>query len=65
MKAATAPTLPGFKVFQFPADMIPRIDGKDDDWAMVPDSYAITLADMHDDRRHQYASPIRRTWTSR
>ena len=26
-----------FKVFQFPANMIPRIDGKVDDWAMVPD----------------------------
>lgn len=30
-----------FKVFQFPADKIPRIDGKGDDWAIVPDSYAI------------------------
>ena len=56
MVAATAPTLPHFKVFQFPADMIPRIDGKDDDWAMVPDSYAITLADMHDDE-HKHAQP--------
>lgn len=30
-----------FKVFQFPADKIPRIDGNTDDWALVPDSYAI------------------------
>ncbi len=30
-----------FKVFQFPADKIPRIDGSVDDWAIVPDSYAI------------------------
>jgi hypothetical protein len=30
-----------FQVFQFPADRIPRIDGNVDDWAMVPDSYAI------------------------
>src|ERR1039458_4799078 len=30
-----------FKIFQFPPNMIPRIDGNDDDWAMVPDSYAI------------------------
>ena len=29
-----------FKIFQFPANMIPRIDGNTDDWAMVPDSYA-------------------------
>jgi hypothetical protein len=56
MGAATAPALPIFKVFQFPADMIPRIDGKDDDWAMVPDSYAITLADMHDDEK-KHAKP--------
>jgi len=30
-----------FKIFQFPADRIPRIDGKADDWAMVPASYVI------------------------
>lgn len=30
-----------FKVFQFPADQIPRIDGDALDWAIVPDSYAI------------------------
>lgn len=30
-----------FQVFQFPADKIPRIDGKADDWAIVPESYAI------------------------
>jgi PKD domain len=30
-----------FKVFQFPADKIPRIDGKADDWAIVPDSYVV------------------------
>lgn len=30
-----------FKIFQFPADQIPRIDGKTDDWAMVPASYVI------------------------
>ena len=56
MGAATAPSLPQFKVFQFPPDQIPRIDGKDDDWAIVPDSYAITLADMHDDE-HKHPAP--------
>jgi hypothetical protein len=56
MTPATAPVLPILKVFQFPPNMIPRIDGKDDDWAMVPDSYAITLADMHDDE-HKHAKP--------
>lgn len=30
-----------FRVFQFPADRIPRIDGATDDWAIVPSSYAI------------------------
>ena len=30
-----------FKVFQFPANAIPRIDGKADDWAMVGGDYAI------------------------
>jgi hypothetical protein len=30
-----------YKVFQFPTDRIPRIDGDPDDWAMVPPSYAI------------------------
>jgi hypothetical protein len=54
--AAQAAALPTFKVFQFPADMIPRIDGKDDDWAMVPDSYVITLNDMHDDE-HKHDKP--------
>src|SRR5580700_4488749 len=56
MGTATAPALPIFRVFQFPADQIPRIDGKDDDWSIVPDSYTITLADMHDDE-HKHAKP--------
>jgi hypothetical protein len=30
-----------FKVFQFPANMIPRIDGDASDWDMVGDDYAI------------------------
>jgi hypothetical protein len=37
-----------FKVFQFPADKIPRIDGNTDDWAMVPDSYAIGMDQLMD-----------------
>ena len=40
-----------FKVFQFPANMIPRVDGETDDWKMVPDSYAIGLDQMVDDSR--------------
>jgi hypothetical protein len=38
-----------FKVFQFPANMIPRIDGNADDWAIVPDDYAVGIDKMHDD----------------
>ena len=28
-----------FKIFQFPKNQIPRIDGKTDDWEMMPSSY--------------------------
>ena len=45
-----------FKVFQFPPDQIPRIDGDDSDWAMVPDSYTIGLDQMHDDQ-HLHDKP--------
>ncbi len=43
--AAAALERPGveFKIFQFPADKIPRIDGKTDDWDIVPESYAIGI----------------------
>ncbi len=42
---------PGFKVFQFPANQIPRIDGEFSDWDIVPDSYAVTIDEMWDDSR--------------
>lgn len=29
-----------FKIFQFPRDQMPRIDGDTDDWKIVPDEYA-------------------------
>lgn len=32
-----------YKIFQFPADQIPRIDGLADDWSIVPDEYAIGM----------------------
>src|SRR3984885_8431618 len=38
-----------FKIFQFPADQIPRIDGNPDDWKMVPDDYAIGMDQLVDD----------------
>ena len=37
-----------FKIFQFPPDKIPRIDGDADDWAIVPDSYAIGMDQLED-----------------
>lgn len=47
-----------FKVFQFPTDQIPRIDGDAADWAMVPDDYAIKTDQLVDDnRRHAKADP--------
>lgn len=30
-----------YKIFQFPADKIPCIDGKTDDWDIVPESYTV------------------------
>jgi hypothetical protein len=37
-----------FKVFQFPANLKPRIDGNPDDWNIVPDSYAIAMDQFMD-----------------
>ncbi len=35
-------------MFQFPANQIPRIDGKVEDWAIVPESYAIGMDQLKD-----------------
>jgi len=32
-----------FKIFQFPADKIPRIDGDPSDWSVVPETYSIGM----------------------
>lgn len=37
-----------FKIFQFPTNQIPRIDGDSADWAIVPDSYAIGSDQLRD-----------------
>ncbi len=42
-------TEPGFKVFQFPRNQIPRIDGDFSDWDIVPESYAVGIDEMWDD----------------
>src|SRR5690349_1183718 len=48
---AAAVDRPGkvFQVFQFPADMIPRVDGDPDDWKIVPKEYAIGMDQLVDD----------------
>ena len=37
-----------FKIFQFPSNMIPRVDGDTDDWNIVPESYAIGTDQLSD-----------------
>jgi hypothetical protein len=32
-----------YKIFQFPADKIPRIDGDPSDWSVVPETYSIGM----------------------
>jgi hypothetical protein len=47
-----------FKVFQFPADKIPRIDGDPSDWDIVPDSYAVDGSQLVDDGgQHGHPDP--------
>jgi hypothetical protein len=47
-----------FKIFQFPPDKIPRIDGNGDDWNIVPDNYIIGMDQLWDDsRKHENADP--------
>lgn len=49
---------PGFQVFQFPRNAIPRIDGDFSDWDIVPDFYAVDMSEMWDDsRRHKGLDP--------
>jgi len=38
-----------FKVFQFPPDKIPRIDGDPSDWEIVPPDYVIDINQLKDD----------------
>ena len=37
-----------FKVFQFPPNIIPRIDGDPADWTIVPDHYAVGVDELCD-----------------
>ena len=44
----------GYKIFQFPANMIPRIDGDTSDWALFPKEYIIGTDQLTDDN-HDHA----------
>jgi len=47
-----------YKICQFPADKIPRIDGNTDDWAMVPERYVVGTDQLWDDsRKHPKPDP--------
>ncbi len=47
-----------YKIFQFPADQIPRIDGNGDDWNIVPGSFTIGMDQLWDDSgKHKKADP--------
>jgi len=37
-----------FRIFQFPSNMIPRIDGNKDDWDIVPEDYGIGTEELVD-----------------
>jgi len=40
-----------FKIFQFPPDQIPRIDGNTDDWQIFPEDYCIGTKYLVDDEK--------------
>lgn len=41
----------GYKIFQFPADQIPRIDGNSSDWDIYPDGYIIGTDQLVEDEK--------------
>lgn len=47
-----------YRIFQFPPDKIPRIDGDTNDWNIVPETYVIGADQLTDDsRKHLHADP--------
>jgi len=42
---------PPFKIFRFPQNQIPRIDGDFSDWDIVPESYIIATEELWDDSK--------------
>ena len=49
-----------FKVFCFPSDKIPQIDGDISDWDIVPEKYLITIDSMTEDEGN-YMKPDKTT----
>ena len=49
-----------FKVYQFPADKVPAIDGNTHDWDCVPADYKITEAALKEDEG-KHAQPATTT----
>ena len=45
-----------YKIFQFPPDMIPVIDGKPDDWKIVPEDYTVGMDQLWDDSKKHAAA---------
>ena len=45
-----------FKIFQFPANKIPTIDGNAEDWKMVPESYTVGMDQLWEDSGKQAKS---------
>ena len=41
-----------YKVFQFPPNVIPRIDANTEDWALVPGDYVVGTDQLTDDTKH-------------
>lgn len=39
----------GYKIYQFPSNMIPKIDGKSDDWQSFPKEYIVGTDQLWDD----------------
>lgn len=46
---AVAQDTRSFQVFQFPANMIPRIDGNTDDWKIVSENYSVGINELWED----------------
>ena len=52
-------SIPGkeYRIFQFPQNRIPRIDGDFSDWEMVPDSYSIGVGELKNTRYGEGVKP--------